>query len=473
MEEVISAIKAGRLFTTTEYSSLLKTELTITMAPFGISDSGVTWTVGVGTPQSLILREIKRLTIFTIILAGMALILGTLIILGVTSGLVKPIVRVAETLRNISEGEGDLTQSIEEIGKDEITDMAHYFNLTIDKIRRMIRAIKEQTGSLADLGADLAANMTESAAAVNEIAANIQSVKGKITNQTEGVRETNAAMTQITGALDTLNEHIEKQTIRVSQSSSSIEEMVANINSVTQTLIKNAENMEQLTEASDAGRGGLQEVAVEIREVAAESEGLLAINGVIANIASQTNLLAMNAAIEAAHAGDVGRGFAVVADEIRKLAESSSTQSKTISSALKKIKTAIDKITASTDGVLRKFEAIDTGVKTVSEQEANVRAAMEEQGTGSKQILEAVEQLNTITRQVEANSVQMLEGSKAVMQESKNLEQVTEEIANGMNEMASGSAQINAAVNRVNDLSFHNKASIETLVQEVSRFKID
>jgi methyl-accepting chemotaxis protein len=191
------------------------------------------------------------------------------------------------------------------------------------------------------------------------------------------------------------------------------------------------------------------------------------------NIASQTNLLSMNAAIEAAHAGEAGKGFAVVADEIRKLAESSSEQSKTISAVLKKIKTSIDKITASTDSVLNKFEAIDGGVKTVSEQEENIRNAMEEQGQGSQQILESIGQLNEVTQMVRNGSGEMLEGSRQIITEGKHLEMATEEITNGMNEMASGADQINVAVNEVNNLSGRNKENIDILVREVSRFKVE
>jgi methyl-accepting chemotaxis protein len=191
------------------------------------------------------------------------------------------------------------------------------------------------------------------------------------------------------------------------------------------------------------------------------------------NIASQTNLLSMNAAIEAAHAGDSGKGFAVVAGEIRKLAESSSQQSKTIGSVLQKIKESIEKITRATGNVLNRFEAIDSSVRTVAEQEENIRNAMEEQGHGSKQVLQNAGSLSGITQQVKGSSIEMLDGSKEVIRESQNLEKVTQEIASGMNEMASGADQINVAVNHVNEISGRNREGIDVLMREVSRFKVE
>jgi len=212
-----------------------------------------------------------------------------------------------------------------------------------------------------------------------------------------------------------LNEHVEEQTASVAASSSATEEMIANIRSVTDTLSNNSKNVRELQEASEAGHMSLNEVVADIQGIARESESLLEINSVMQNIASQTNLLSMNAAIEAAHAGESGRGFAVVADEIRKLAESSSQQSKTIGGVLKSIKGSIDKITKSTDAVLGKFDAIGGGVKTVAVQEDSILRAMEEQGQGSKQILEAISNVNEVTHQVREAARRMVETTKEGM----------------------------------------------------------
>jgi methyl-accepting chemotaxis protein len=351
--------------------------------------------------------------------------------------------------------------------------MMRFLNQMQESIKHLVKAIKEKTETLSAVGDDLSTDMTQTATAINQITANIQNIKSRVLSQSAAVTETNAAMEKITGNIGKLNSHVEKQTENVSRSSSAIEQMLANIQSVTNTLMKNADNVRELSEAAEVGRTGLQEVSGDIREIAHESEGLLEINGVMENIASQTNLLSMNAAIEAAHAGEAGKGFAVVADEIRKLAESSSEQSKTISAVLKKIKTSIDKITSSTDSVLNKFEAIDGGVKIVSEQEENIRNAMEEQGQGSREILESVEALTEVTRLVKGGSEEMLESSRQVITEGKNLETATVEIAGGMNEMAAGADQINGAVGEVNTMSSRNRDNIDILVKEVSRFKIE
>jgi methyl-accepting chemotaxis protein len=467
------AVVKGEKRRFSEHAQAIQKDLEVILYPFTIGETGATWSMMMSTERDVILADVHAMTVFTVILAVIAVIVVAVIIFFVSASITKPIVNVAQTLKDISEGEGDLTKTVDVNSKDEIGDMARYFNATLEKIKNLVITIKNQAATLFDIGNELVSNMTQTAAAVNEITANIQSIKSRVINQSTSVSETNATMEQMTINIDKLNNQVDRQSSSVSQSSSAIEEMLANIQSVTHTLIKNTDNVRELIDASEVGRTGLQEVAADIQEIARESEGLLEINAVMENISSQTNLLSMNAAIEAAHAGEAGKGFAVVADEIRKLAENSGEQSKTISAVLKKIKDSIDKITASTDSVLNKFEAIDSGVRVVSEQEENIRNAMEEQSVGSKQILEAIGQLNEVTQMVKGGSEEMLEGSKQVIQESKKLEMVTQEITNGMNEMTTGAGEINVAVNQVNTISGENKENINVLVREVSKFKVE
>ncbi|MHC6201856.1 methyl-accepting chemotaxis protein [Breznakiellaceae bacterium SP9] len=471
--EADDAVQTGQQKRFSVFAPTLNSNVEVVLQPFTIAGTGTHWSLMLGTRESLIMEQVNAMTRFAVLLSLISTLAVALVIYFVVNSITKPIVTVSLTLKDISEGEGDLTKTVELRSKDEVGDLARYFNATLGKIRELVASIKKQAAALFDIGNALSANMTQTAAAINQITANIQSIKGRMINQSASVTETNATMEQMTVNIDKLNGHIEKQTGSVSRSSSAIEEMLANIQSVTTTLVKNTDNVHELAESAEVGRSGLQEVSGDIQEIARESEGLLEINAVMENIASQTNLLSMNAAIEAAHAGEAGKGFAVVADEIRKLAESSSEQSKTISIVLKKIKTSIDKITHSTDSVLNKFEAIEGGVKTVADQEGKIRSAMEEQGQGSRQILESIGQLNEVTQMVKNGSEEMLEGSRQVITEGRNLEMATQEITNGMNEMVCGADQINIAVNQVNNLSGRNKENIDILVREVSRFKIE
>jgi methyl-accepting chemotaxis protein len=469
-EQANQAVLEGKEFYCKNWAPLLKEDLHMVMVPFEIGNSGQTWTIMMGSADSYIMKDVRMMTRFTIIMAALVIAASAAIMYFALGKTTKPITVVADVLKSVSSG--DLTQSINVNTKDEIGDLARDFNSTLDKIKDMIGVIKKEADGLSEIGNDLSSNMTETAAAVNQITANIQSIKGRVMNQSASVTQTNATIEQVISNINKLNGHVENQSSNITQASSAIEQMVANIGSVTNTLVSNGANVNMLKEASEVGRNGLNEMAASIHEIAGESEDLLKINFVMKNIAGQTNLLSMNAAIEAAHAGEAGRGFAVVAEEIRKLAESSSEQSKIIGNVLKKIKGSIDKISISTENVLNKFEAIDSSVKTVADQEDNIRNAMEEQGEGSKQILNGVSNVNDITRQVKGGSVEMLEGSKEVMNESRNLEKVTQEITSGMNEMASGADQVNIAVHQVNEISLKNRESIKTLMQEVSRFKV-
>jgi methyl-accepting chemotaxis protein len=261
------AVLNGKPFSCSSYSNTLKSNVRIELMPFQIGNSDNHWSVMIASPESFIMKEVNAMRNFIIILALIALAATVGIIYFALSTITKPIVKVADTLRDISEGEGDLTRTIAVHSKDEIGDLARYFNETLEKIKGLVLIIKKQAGVLSEIGADLSSNMTETAAAVNEITANIQSIKGRVINQSASVTETNATMEQVVTNINKLNGYVENQSNNISQASSAIEQMVANIGSVTNTLVSNADNVNTLKEASEVGKAGLQEVAADIKEI--------------------------------------------------------------------------------------------------------------------------------------------------------------------------------------------------------------
>ena len=384
----------------------------------------------------------------------------------------KPLQFTSDALKNIAQGEGDLTVRLPVRGKDEIAELSQYFNETIAKIGASIQQVGVNSSTMEEIGNELASNMTETASAVNQISANIDGVKQQAMTQAASVTETAATIEEIVRTIKQLNSSIETQAASVAQSSSSVEQMVANIASIGQTLSKTDEVIRSLTAATGDGKATLVTSNTVTQKIAEESGSLMEASNVIQHIASQTNLLAMNAAIEAAHAGEAGKGFAVVADEIRKLAEESSVQGKTITTTLKTLSGEIETLSTSSKTVEEKFNAIFTLAEQVKEMSARLTEAMREQENGSKEVLTAIKSINTVTVEVQAGSEEMLKGGEGVASEMQKLDGLTRVITDSMNEMASGAVQINNAVQEVSEITQKNKQSIENLAQEVSKFKV-
>jgi len=404
---------------------------------------------------------------------GILILIATLTIIYFVAGrIIQPIQTAVSALQNIAQGEGDLTVRLPVHGNDEITDMSKYFNETIGKIGVAIRSVGVSSSEMEEIGNELASNMTETASAVHQISANIDGVKQQAMTQAASVTETAATVEEMVRTIKQLSTSIETQAASVAQSSSFAEEMVANIASIGQTLDKTDAVIKSLTTATGDGKATLVTSNNVTQKIAEESGSLMEASSVIQHIASQTNLLAMNAAIEAAHAGEAGKGFAVVADEIRKLAEESSAQGKTITATLKTLSGEIETLSASSKTVEEKFNAIFTLAEQVKEMSARLTEAMDEQENGSKEVLTAIKSINTVTVEVQAGSEEMLKGGEGVAAEMQKLDSLTRIITESMNEMTSGAVQISNAVQEVSEITQKNKRSIENLSAEVGKFKV-
>ena len=470
---ITNAIQTGGTYAALTRSVLLDKPVHVRLGSFPVGNSGRTISVMVGVSDEIIMRESRALLRYTIIAAMITILLVAGLIFLVFSYVTKPIVKMTDSFMDIAQGAGDLTKTIPVSSKDEIGDMALYFNKTLDNIGNLVKAIKNKVNALTNTSSELAANMAKTSEAVDYISHNFETMKELKNKALEVDKQTNDALSDIRSDVSTLTKLVEEQSNNVSTSSSAIEQMTANIQSVSKTLAENVKNVQALMEASEHGKTGLQTVAEKIQEIARDSEGLLEINSVMENIASQTNLLSMNAAIEAAHAGETGKGFAVVAEEIRKLAELSSEQSKTTTDMLKKVKASIDSITKSSADVLTRFGYIDAGVKTVSDHEQNIRAAMEEQEAGSRQILESVGRLKEISVSVNKGTDGVSNSMIQLTERTSEFMDINGQVINGMEEIVTGAmTQIKTAINHVQEISEENNKNFTGLKQETEKFKV-
>ena len=431
------------------------------------------WGVIIRAPVNEFTETLTFLQRSISIMGNTILLLCLVIVYFIAQKMVGPVKIAVAALKGIAQGEGDLTVRLPITGNDEVTDLSLYFNQTITKIGASIKSVRTSSKIMEEIGNELASNMTETASAVHQISANIDAVKQQAMTQAASVTETDATVEEIIRTIKKLNESIETQAGSVAQSSASVEQMVANIASITQTLEKTDAAIKTLASATDDGKATLVTSNSITQKIAEESGSLMEASSVIQHIASQTNLLAMNAAIEAAHAGEAGKGFAVVADEIRKLAEDSAAQGKVITATLKTLTGEIETLSNSSKTVEEKFNMIFNLSGQVKSMSDSLTEAMKEQENGSKEVLVAIKNINTVTIDVQAGSDEMLRGGQGVVAEMHNLSNLTRTITDSMNEMAAGAVQINNAVQEVHEIAQKNKESIDVLAREVAKFKTE
>lgn len=364
------------------------------------------------------------------------------------------------------------TETIPVLIRCEIGELATYINQFQNSNHNLMIDLKKTIEDTKQASLTLEQEISAITDALKSITDGVDSVQAEMSNQSVGVEEANTSVNQIISRTNDLNGNINSQATAVTQSSAAVEEMVANINSVTEILNKNAESVSLLSQASDDGRKSVDTAVTYSNKIKDQSASLIEATGIIQTIASQTNLLAMNAAIESAHAGDAGRGFSVVAAEIRKLAEQSSEQGRAINENLKDLSASIDLVSSNTQEVQEKFNVIYDLAQTVKNQENVVMHAMAEQSEGNKQVLDAMHHINNSTTTVTEGSAVMLSGGEQVKQEMNVLSTVTRNINEKMNEMTDSIKGITNSIQNVIDASNQNQNKMNVLSDEICSFTL-
>ena len=385
--------------------------------------------------DSVFALMMKRIT-YIIIISVLFLVLGIGLVLVFTSQIFGTMKEISSAMEDISNGDADLTHRIPEKGNNELTNLAKNCNGVISSLNELVTQLQGETGILTETGTELSSKMGNHIGALTTAANNVTEIAQSISTQTQQVEQITDGMESVETEIQNLDKKILEQSEAISQSSSAVEEISANIKSVDRNVSLILDEYEVLVSEAENGQRQMASVTSQIDSIAQQSEHLMTANAAISSIAKQTNLLAMNAAIEAAHAGEAGKGFAVVAGEIRSLAETSSKQSDSISSLLQNITDSIGGIVNSSNKSSQMFASVGEKITKLEQMIHEVQNGMNEERAGADNILSTMMTLQGTTKDITTSSAQMKSHSQdvfSVIQALKVLADTTYKKSNSVN----------------------------------------
>jgi methyl-accepting chemotaxis protein len=396
-------------------------------------------------------KDIERIAVIALLVSlGLSGIVAGILGLLISRSLIKPIKEVEGAANALAAL--DFEAVISHFRKDEIGDIQRALIKIRDSLRKAMDDLKANLSNMSANSKRLNTVIVESSDALGTITGNMDVMQTETDTQRESVAQTSNALNEIINSIDSLDKAVYTQAAHITQSSAAIEEMVANIASIRLVVAKVTKTTDTLSRSSASGHSMLIKLTEAIKRIQDQSATLQNANKTIADIVGQTNILAMNAAIEAAHAGESGKGFAVVAGEIRKLAELSGKESNAISEEITKIKRGIEQITRVSNQTVGAMDTIFTEIKAMDESFTQVNHAVEEQSAGGSQILIALEKIQDMTGQVREGAKTIQQQSGSIHEEMGKLERISQNVTKRVYEVKLASGSIASLLENTKDL---------------------